>query len=507
MRIGLGLGITGTGSAGEPPVITATSAPTMAALDDSQTPSDGFTAGSYQSSEGTISSAVVAYLVNGSPQAGTFDLTAGDVVSATETVTDSAANERVFSTGTVVVTPSVALANSVVPAISGTPEIGQTLSVSDGTWTGSASRTYSYQWTRDGADIDGATANTYTLVAADDGADIGCTVTADDGFTTVPADAVAVAVTYAAPVASGALPDRTYDQNTGVQTVDASGDFTGAVGGTWSVSGASASIDQSGVVSIPTSATLSAVTVTVTYTNSGGSDSSAFSVTVNAESPPIEPSGEDITRRSVSSFSITQNVVSDTGPLPAGLVEGDIVVVSVVSDLNPDGATVSASNITFTTIDDNTGGSPSSSLFIGVCGASTGGTVTVNLFTGRGAETIVACAAYSGVDTTTPQDAAAVTTTGGTGTPDPGALTTVTDGAMRVIVAGFDDEQVESTMTPPSGFTTAVTIQSPTTAGSTVHIADALAPTAGTLDPGAFSESSGATDDWRVYHLALRPAP
>ncbi|MBY6005361.1 sialate O-acetylesterase [Salipiger bermudensis] len=285
MKIGLGLGITGTGSAGEPPVITATSAPTMAALDDSQTPSDGFTAGSYQSSEGTISSAVVAYLVNGSPQAGTFDLTAGDVVSATETVTDSAANERVFSTGSVVVTPSVALANSVVPAISGTPEIGQTLSVSDGTWTGSASRTYGYQWTRDGANIDGATANTYTLVAADDGADIGCTVTADDGFTTVPADAVAVAVTYAAPVASGALPDRTYDQNTGVQTVDASGDFTGSVGGTWSVSGASASIDQSGVVSIPTSATLSAVTVTVAYANSGGSDSSAFSVTVNAEAP------------------------------------------------------------------------------------------------------------------------------------------------------------------------------------------------------------------------------
>jgi hypothetical protein len=44
-----------------------------------------------------------------------------------------------------------------------------------GVWT--AAPTFTYQWTRDGANIAGATAVTYTLVAADVGHLIGCTVT------------------------------------------------------------------------------------------------------------------------------------------------------------------------------------------------------------------------------------------------------------------------------------------------------------------------------------------
>ena len=56
--------------------------------------------------------------------------------------------------------------NTTAPVISGTPRLGQTLTTTDGTWTDSPT-SYSYQWTRDGVDIGGATSSTYVLVAAD----------------------------------------------------------------------------------------------------------------------------------------------------------------------------------------------------------------------------------------------------------------------------------------------------------------------------------------------------
>lgn len=66
-------------------------------------------------------------------------------------------------------------ANSVAPVVSGTSVVGQTLSTTDGTWSGSP--TFTYQWTRDGVNIGSATANTYLLVTADIGCDIACKVT------------------------------------------------------------------------------------------------------------------------------------------------------------------------------------------------------------------------------------------------------------------------------------------------------------------------------------------
>lgn len=98
MRLSLGIGL--SNRSGVPPIITATVAPTLGALTDSDTPADGYTAGTYASTEGTISSAVPTYNVNGSPEAGTYDLQPGDVVSVQVLVTDSVGNTRTFSTNT-----------------------------------------------------------------------------------------------------------------------------------------------------------------------------------------------------------------------------------------------------------------------------------------------------------------------------------------------------------------------------------------------------------------------
>lgn len=77
--------------------------------------------------------------------------------------------------------PAALPANTVLPAITGTTTVGQTLTASNGTWTGSPT-SYAYQWRRDGAPISGATASTYLLDAADETADISVTVTATSAF-------------------------------------------------------------------------------------------------------------------------------------------------------------------------------------------------------------------------------------------------------------------------------------------------------------------------------------
>ena len=63
--------------------------------------------------------------------------------------------------------------NSAKPTITGTAEIGETLTATPGTWTGDPEPTLSYQWYRDDGEevypIDGATGLTYELTAEDEG--------------------------------------------------------------------------------------------------------------------------------------------------------------------------------------------------------------------------------------------------------------------------------------------------------------------------------------------------
>lgn len=58
---------------------------------------------------------------------------------------------------------------TVEPAITGTDVHGSPLTVSNGTFTGDATITYTYQWYVGGAAVPGATANTYTPVVGDVG--------------------------------------------------------------------------------------------------------------------------------------------------------------------------------------------------------------------------------------------------------------------------------------------------------------------------------------------------
>lgn len=85
---------------------------------------------------------------------------------------------------------------TVIPAITGTATVGQTLTLSTGTWSGDATITYTYQWYANNIAISGATASTYVLLSAQLGKRITGRVTASNGAgtassTTVPTSAVA----------------------------------------------------------------------------------------------------------------------------------------------------------------------------------------------------------------------------------------------------------------------------------------------------------------------------
>lgn len=71
---------------------------------------------------------------------------------------------------------------TVNPAVTGTPTSGQTLTTTNGTWTGQGSVTFTRQWYRGNTPISAATALTYLLVAADVGFVVWCRVTATDSY-------------------------------------------------------------------------------------------------------------------------------------------------------------------------------------------------------------------------------------------------------------------------------------------------------------------------------------
>lgn len=72
--------------------------------------------------------------------------------------------------------------NTVAPVISGTAVVGQVLTGTTGTWTGTPTITFSYQWKRGATNI-GTNTNTYTLVQADagDASNITLVVTGTNG--------------------------------------------------------------------------------------------------------------------------------------------------------------------------------------------------------------------------------------------------------------------------------------------------------------------------------------
>jgi hypothetical protein len=123
--------------------------------------------------------------------------------------------------------------NTVLPAVSGTPQVGQTLNASTGTWTGTPT-SFTYQWQRcDGTgancvDIPGATAQTYVLTQDDVGSTIRAVVTARNAVGTASASSAATSVVPAVGAPTNTSPPTITGTAQQGQTLTAStGSWTG----------------------------------------------------------------------------------------------------------------------------------------------------------------------------------------------------------------------------------------------------------------------------------------
>lgn len=94
--------------------------------------------------------------------------------------------------------------NTAAPVASGPPAVGQTLSCTPGSWTGSPAPAYTYAWLRDGVPIAGATASTYLVQKADEGNGLTCKVTA----TNKSGSSAAVSNTLSIPIAPPPPPPK-----------------------------------------------------------------------------------------------------------------------------------------------------------------------------------------------------------------------------------------------------------------------------------------------------------
>ncbi len=126
-------------------------------------------------------------------------------VTATNTGGSASATSNAVAIPAAVVAAPVSTGGVVA---SGTPEVGQTLSTTNGSWTNSPTA-YAYQWLRNGSNITGATSATYVLTSDDAGKTIRSRVTASNsgGSASATSQAVNVAVPVptntTAPVVSG----------------------------------------------------------------------------------------------------------------------------------------------------------------------------------------------------------------------------------------------------------------------------------------------------------------
>jgi hypothetical protein len=119
--------------------------------------------------------------------------------------------------------------NTAPPMVSGTPAVGDALTCSPGSWTGTPPPTFTYRWLRDGAPIAGASESGYTAQGVDEGHSVSCEVIATVsamGYEASQAHTVSASVVVASNSPIGAPPGPTLPTETTTDRIDSPTDLT-----------------------------------------------------------------------------------------------------------------------------------------------------------------------------------------------------------------------------------------------------------------------------------------
>ncbi len=227
----------------------------------------------------------------------------GKYVRVKVTATNAAGNGSAPSalTAQVAAAPPV---NTAVPVVSGTATDGRTLSATDGTWSGTPTITFAYQWEvcnddqgNTCADLLGATASTYTLTSAEVGKYLRARVTATNAAGTASANSALTAAVAAAPPVNTSAPTLSGTATDGEELSVSDGTWTGTPTISYSYQWEVCADDQATICADLLGAAASTYTlssaevgkyvrVEVTATNSAGT-ASAYSALSAAVAPAL----------------------------------------------------------------------------------------------------------------------------------------------------------------------------------------------------------------------------
>lgn len=169
------------------------------------------------------------------------------------------------------------------PQLIGMGRIGEAVRVDPGLWRGVPAPRFEFQWWGGAGPVAGAAGPSHVPSPDQDRTRLACAVTAINASGRVQVRSPEIPVTHVPPALAARPPDAVYFQNSGVQTLNASSQFTGA-GLTFGVAGDGVSIHpDSGEIRILTDALQDGLAVRVTATNSGGEVTGTFRVTIQAE--------------------------------------------------------------------------------------------------------------------------------------------------------------------------------------------------------------------------------